>query len=212
LLAIEVVANKPPSDVELWTSDADGKNARRVGPFIIGPWFHMSPDASQVAYGSDQGIETLSLVDGKTEHLCDFGNFVSWSPDGKSIAFTKGDTELWLLHLPEKTPEFLVKFTEPNPTERKASYAQRPVWSPDGRFLWFTLTQATPMSETKKRKWAKQLKKSQGTHPLSKQEIAASMAVAQWDYNHKIGVVDFADRKIWITDGYWSDVAWRPSN
>ncbi len=210
LLVMVIVVNKPSPGFELWTSDMNGKNARRVGPFIAGPWLDLSPDARQVAYGGNEGIAILSLIDGKIEKLCEFGEFVSWSPDGMSIAFTKGDTELWLFHLAGKTSELLVKFTEPNPPERKVSYAQQPAWSPDGRYLWFTLTQATPRSEKKKRKWAKELEESQDALPLSKHEIAASLAMAEWEYDHKIGVVDFTDQKVWLQDGYWSDVAWRP--
>lgn len=35
-----------------------------------------------------------------------------------------------------------------------------------------------------------------------------NMEQQSWHFSHKYGVVDFAEKKVWLTDGHVRDVAW----
>jgi hypothetical protein len=42
-----------------------------------------------------------------------------------------------------------------------------------------------------------------GEHDLFIQELG-------WSFEHRVGIVDFETREVWMEEGHWSDVAWRP--
>ena len=68
-----------------------------------------------------------------------------FSPDGRQVAFLKGDYELWTVGQDGSEPIRWAWVTGDFMTvaERRGSYAFRPAWSSDGRFLIAQLTLAT---------------------------------------------------------------------
>ncbi|MBX3172117.1 MAG: PD40 domain-containing protein [Candidatus Eremiobacteraeota bacterium] len=69
----------------------------------------------------------------------------SFSPDSQSLVFLNGDYELWRVNIDGTGLTRLAWVTEPIVTvsERRGSYACKPGWSSDGRFLVAQLTHAT---------------------------------------------------------------------
>ncbi len=101
-----------------------------------------SPDGSQIAFISDRdGEEELYLIDqagGAPRQLTD-GHAArlyqpAWSPDGKSIAFADKDGRIFILTVADK--KILEVADDPR------GFAFDYVWSPDSRFLAFSLGNA----------------------------------------------------------------------
>ena len=95
---------------------------------------------------------------------------------------------------------------------RGGSYATEPVWSPDGRLLWFRLTKTHRLRKPRDPDAVEKFKASsfyQGI-PEEQREAACRRQMEQefWHFSHKYGVVDFAEQKVFLTDGYCRDVAW----
>jgi len=126
----------------------------------------------------------------------------------------EGDQALWLADRRSGELERLVWLEEENPTiaQRGSSYATDPVWSSDGKLLWFGLTKAQkqPLDEDRMKNGMEPVLSEA---PESKREQMRRIATehASWAYSHWVGIMDFTDRKVWFTEACWTNVAWSPT-
>jgi dipeptidyl aminopeptidase/acylaminoacyl peptidase len=77
----------------LYVADADGSNARRVGPspdsFLGTPSW--APDGSAITYATDDGVFVVHSTGGGATQVADDGDDAVWSPEGSRIALTRRD-------------------------------------------------------------------------------------------------------------------------
>jgi tricorn protease len=107
-------------------------------------WAAWSPDGSRIAFISDRtGEEEIWLINqdgsGQPQQLTSGGSAMryapQWSPDGSRLAFSDKDGRLYALTIADKT----VKEVAKDRRGRLRDY----VWSPDSRWLAFSLTNPT---------------------------------------------------------------------
>lgn len=174
----------------------------------------LSPDGTQIVFSGRPGLQLISVPDGNHRALSPSGNSPAWSPDGSQIAFMSDDSELRLMELGSGglwKIAWMAGRIFPN-SRRGGSYATKPVWSPDGRLLWFQLTKThrlrKPLDPTSLDRF---LASEQFLAlPEAQRESMRRRHMEQqyWHFSHKYGVVDFAEKRIWLTDGHVRDVAW----
>ena len=119
---------------EVWIVDADGSNARKLGE---GRAPAVSPDGATVAFLKTDQIWTLDLRDTTAKpaqilHTRGTLGDLSWSPNGKYLAFTsdRGDHSFIGVYTPaSQTLTYLDPSTE---------HDGNPVWSPDSQQIAFT--------------------------------------------------------------------------
>ena len=106
--------------------------------------FAISPDGRKLAF-ADGRLTLFVEPDFTLLSSAPEAATPSFSPDSKSVAFLNGDYELWRVNLDGTDLTRLAWVTGPVVTveERKGSYASKPTWSSDGRFLVAQLTRST---------------------------------------------------------------------
>ena len=118
----------------MWVVPILGGTATRLG-YGLGESF--SPDGASVIYSSDKGDIYTVRIDGTQNHkLASVGSvalFISWSPDGKAIRFTKDD-KLWEMSSDGSGLHRLF----PNWHEDDVQCCGR--WTPDGHLYLFRLS------------------------------------------------------------------------
>ena len=117
----------------MWVVPILGGTAMRLG---YGGGESFSPDGASVIHSSDQGDIYIVRTDGTQKHkLTSVGSlaqFISWSPDGKAVRFTKDD-KLWEMSSDGSALHRLL----PNWHEQDVQCCGR--WTPDGLFYLFRL-------------------------------------------------------------------------
>jgi dipeptidyl aminopeptidase/acylaminoacyl peptidase len=129
---VNVLSSPAGTKVEVWTVDVAGGAPRRIDD---GDYASISPDGSRVVYqkGEEPWIASLEgspephrlfTVRGATSSL-------TWSPDGRSIAFVsgRGSHALIGVYTGESAP---IRWIAPSTSNDEA-----PLWSPDGRSIAF---------------------------------------------------------------------------
>jgi len=105
---------------------------------------HLSPDGKKLAFwtgGPERGLFVITLETGEVRRLVSVpemhpdyqgGGDISWSPDMRWVAYTVGESNgawnIWIIPDAGGTPV--------NVTRLNSSHSQ-PMWSPDGKYLFF---------------------------------------------------------------------------
>jgi TolB protein len=130
-------------DSEIWLMNADGSHQRRLVRGISPAW---SPDGSMIAYASPgdllcppgrglrcSGISIMN-ADGSGQRRLphtDGGEYPSWSPDGKRIAFNSNLSGDHVMYIVDIDGPHLVDLSS-------VGEGWQVDWSPDGRSILFT--------------------------------------------------------------------------
>jgi Tol biopolymer transport system component len=135
-----IVFTRDGAESGIWRAESNGSNPQQVlvrQGSVGAPVF--SPDGERIAFVAGSGLDLDIYVTGRdgvdVRRLTSDTNmdlFANWSPDGKSIAFTR--------YQGTETADVLVINTD-GTGERslvtRAGYDIDPVWSPDGKRLAF---------------------------------------------------------------------------
>jgi len=98
------------------------------GEYRLDP-YSWSPDSQRLAVVKSSDIWTVSVVDGKITQITDHPLHEMapvWSPDGKTIAYSRGTSSIWLIPSDGGTSRNLVD---------NRGRISTVVWSPDGQWL-----------------------------------------------------------------------------
>lgn len=148
----EWVGNWWSADVNLYIVNADGSGRTKLPQGIRPAW---SPKGGLIAFDTCRGTSCgIYVVQPNGEGLravtSDGGGKVSWSPDGKKLVYsaeTDGDPEVWVVNLDGSGKKQLT---------RNAGNDTLPVYSPDGRFIYF-------LSDQNGRAWAIRVMRPDGS-------------------------------------------------
>ena len=98
--------------------------------------FAISPSGTQVAFTAGNGV-FVSGIDGSSQHRIvrfpgfPYGTSVTWSPNGKEIAFVSGSQELWVAELSGDLRVWRVT--------RAGAHVSFATWDPTGAVIAYTL-------------------------------------------------------------------------
>jgi TolB protein len=135
--------SEPNGDQEIWLMNADGSEPHRLTRGLSPAW---SPDGSKIAFASpgDQpcppgrgprctGLSIMN-ADGSGQHRVpgtDGGEYPSWSPDGKRIAFNSNLSGSHVMYIVDVDGSRMVDLSS-------VGEGWQVDWSPDGRSIVFT--------------------------------------------------------------------------
>jgi len=201
---------------DIWRMDVTGRNRVRVAtlPHRIHD-LALSPDGTRLAMVLETGIWLFDLARQEWTGVAGAGTNLAWSPDGKAMAFMNDESELWLVRLEGEKPEFTalawVAGRKYSFRERGGSYAVKPVWSPDGRLLWFAIARRRRVRPDPR--LVRRIEKRDFSHVPEAQRAqarASSLRHLEWKSTLFTGMVDFAERQVCLTESYRYRVAWSP--
>jgi hypothetical protein len=193
-------------------------NEPSLGDLSLEP--EISPDGSRLAIETGRGLAVLDLQSLRWELLGAHGRKPAWSPDGGKVAFVDSARELFLLDIESHRNQRLAHvvgrdFREPH---RLGGWDVAPVWSGDGRYLWFSFTRnhrlLKPARPNRRKfdKWYADIYKDPEIAEKRREWTwRTTVARSRWTSSHKVGVVDLVGRKVWLADGHWRNVGWAPA-
>lgn len=204
-----------PDERGLWTMSTSGANRTRIYPMPITAPKCLALSEHEVACADPSGICAISLSEGVRRQISHFGGAPAWSPDGKQIAFMRGDAELWLADAGDGRLNRLAWTEEPaGLQERYFGYDLPPRWSPDGRLLWFaiTYTEARVPDPAWIAHLREELRRMEYPESEHDQMIQVSLEASQWTHMPYIGIVDFETKRGWSQPADWTEAEWSPSD
>ena len=175
----------------------------------------LSPDGHTIAIPATDKLRLISVDGVEIASLPVNAPRPAWSPDGKQIAFTDTDSGLCLVDIASGSVSKCVWFTdgESSAQPQGADGLTWPLtWSPEGRLLWFRIStkryrtrlQAPSVAES----FRGAITYDESAEAQRDREFQRH-ALRQISEEYKVaGIVDFAERKVWLTDEPFRDVAW----
>jgi Tol biopolymer transport system component len=97
--------------------------------------FAISPSGTQIAYAAGNGVQASS-IDGSSQHRIvrfpnfPFGTSLTWSPDGKEIAFVSDSQQLWVAQVSSRA----IRRVTP-----ARAHVDSAIWDPTGAVIAYTL-------------------------------------------------------------------------
>lgn len=184
--------------------------------------FTMAPDGTSLVACNQVGLHRIQLGSETWENLLPYGGHPVWSPDGSQIAFMDGGSCLCVMPADGRAEDVRVLayfegHYNPKTTE-DIDYSQMPIWSPDGRFLWFSLT--LPARKQTLCTFIGDLLSHLGTTMVY--EDGTEYRSSLWDsirqawkyggsYHHqRVGVIDLEKNTVWMGGEDWKALSWCP--
>jgi hypothetical protein len=207
------VAGPQPS---LWRMDLDGGGPSCVLDGSLVSELQVAPDGEHAIYHLQSGVFSLELKTGKASRIVEHGKVPALSPEGRTLAFQRGEHDLYVQPIGGKA-ELVLAARENDETWRPFGWQTKPLWSPDGRLLlcWTTIGKrhAEPLDPdfvTMMRKEEAAAERRRGKGEKGSQDHAYDVAIesAHWSFEHSVAVIDFETRVVWMEDGRWSDASW----
>ena len=134
-----VFTSNQPGNNDIFVRDPRGVMTNLTNNLANDEWARWSPNGKQIVFDSnrDGGVFEIYVMNadgsGTATRLTDppvLGRYASWSPDGKQLVFRRGIDIYVMSSDGSGTPTPLTSETAP-------SFAQMPVYSPDGRYIAF---------------------------------------------------------------------------
>jgi hypothetical protein len=178
----------------------------------------IAPDGAHAIYELQSAVCSIALDTGVVRRLVEWGRHPAMSPDGGTIAFNRGEHDLYVQRIGGE-PLRVVGARTPDERWRGGSYAIRPRWSPDGRLVWFatsigrrTMEPRDPafVASMRRAAAAAERRRAAGTPRRRNVDYEGSIEHAHWSYAHSVGILDLDARRVWMKRGWWTDVAWSP--
>ncbi len=131
----------------MWLMDLDGSNPQRIGQ-VNGEYMTWSPDGTQLAFdyqtftASEFDVWVMN-ADRSDAHALAEGEGsqqgAAWSPDGTKIAFqSTRDNQVQAGNLAPLPDIWIMNVDGSGQTRLTHSGGERPVWSPDGKYILFS--------------------------------------------------------------------------
>jgi hypothetical protein len=200
----------------LWRMDLDGGGTSCVLDGSLVSELQIAPGGEHAIYHLQGGISSLELKTGKVSRIVDHGKMPALSPEGRTVAFQRGEHDLYVQPMGGKAA-FVLAGRENDETWRPFGWHTKPVWSPDGRLLlcWATIGKrhAEPLhadfvTKMREEKAAAERRRARGAKEGQDHAYDVSIEHAHWSFEHSVGIVDFEAREVWMEDGRWSGAAW----
>jgi hypothetical protein len=173
----------------------------------------LSPLGDAAAFGAQPGLCLLTLSTGDVSAGTRFGCLPAWSPDGRAIVYTSWPGELWRMGVHDMCAQRLLCF-EGDPRVRRAgpSLLSTPVWSPDGRYVWITLSTSERTRAPTNEMIRVVVDGDWSMVPAAEQQqaIAETIEELHWEHPCVSGLIDFVDGTVCLNDGFVPSAAWSP--
>lgn len=176
----------------------------------------LSPLGDTAAFGAKGGLWELSLSTGAMSNLAPSAPFAAqpaWSPNGREIVFTDWPGELWHVNVKTQASRRLLHFSSAPRVRREGiTLDSMPTWSPDGRYVWFTLS-TTDRTRVPTSELVRQVHDLDWSwHAPSERAGAIAEAVEDLHWQHWCvsGIIDFGDGKVCLDSDFVPRVSWCP--
>jgi hypothetical protein len=198
-------------DLNTGSLESIGYPPQWVGTLIV------YPTGERVALSTCDGkiwLGALSELGIRQARIIAGGTAPTWSPDGASLAFMNDQHCLAIWDFQTEQSRELVWFEPPYLTEAQRggmSCAVTPVWSPDGRMLWFALTQTVPLRFPRRLSGIAALAYRRiypFFHNLNPRRTSYYAAYRHQAHRHCTGIVDLHTKRVRITEGFEYGVTW----
>jgi hypothetical protein len=196
-----VVTSKGPK--KIFSMDLEGRDVRQVTErLLLGT---PSPGADLLDLPDDTGVY-VSREHARLDDFAPHGRVPALSPDRSSVAFVRDDHEIWLAKLGASRAQCIARARKGS-DPHVGSWARPPVWSPDARLLCFQSVTGKRWSRIRHPAHVEMVRKKHGE---PSHQVTYAIEQAHWSYRFRVGIVDWADKVVWMAKAGWQDVAIAP--